>query len=893
MSNNPIQEHTFKHYLNFKNPNFGTIEISEMVKFDGFSFDIKQHDKGYGRDKTIGGREIGLEFHRGFFEPTPTPQTLPDGLIHYNLTHGLDYIFQAYKQMGMEAEVEYILKKDGVDFVMGLLDFAKSKTNLIDRFECNLVQDTKKALIERRKDLKIDVFSDKDLDLNTIVPVAKKKVLIKAKPIITQSKWTSQTNAQGVFLGYGQDGVFINTARQLTKYGINFSFALFSSVEVLPSFIPANDLLQVFDRFKIIKAFNRIDNLKISISNINILIGDSTGFYTKKSFYLSYGTHPVNNRVVVPIFSTTDTVINYTNNFTYTIPTLQVGETVWLRVEIFQPYSVPASTPVSSTFYNVKFDADATATETAVDTVVDGVDYYNYLKHGIKVLSGLPINAPEINVGGRLDKQFVFNGNMIRGNSDKPFLYNHKDEMDDLEEFNFDYQINDNDFDILHFDNFYENIDLGAFLQAPNQEIEFIFNERFQLNQLDFNYKTFETDKDTANTIDDVHTEMQFALPNLQVENKKKIEINHIRSAFAIEKARRDGLKKTTALQNDDKVFLIDCEPLAPNSTGTFTTSLLHQVQANGNIKILSNVSGSQDDLYVNWNLLGLSVGQIFTIISGGNAGSYTVVSLSPNIIELQPQTGTIPNYNGQTLNSVSYVYTSVLWITATNQRFNSITGVANGDNFANLKYTIQRNLRNWFSYLSSAVKWQQSKTLKNTAFKNDVDLISQLNNGEIIHEKGNITVAQMGTGLLSPIIISCKVVISFTQAVQLINDMKALKGFIRIIGNDNRVYRVYLRECKFIWVDGVLEIVKGEIKNESDYIEISSGIVAGEIIINEVGYSINTTTLGWYEINNGFVQFFDNLSRPLISVTDFKFIKINGVLFTSETSFVAAINNL
>ena len=179
-------------YLNFKNDNFGEIQITEVVKFDGASFTVEQDKDRYGRDISFGNEEVSLVFYDGLYDTTVNPLQLPSGSIVYNLTMGLDFLLDYYKRFGFESEVEFIIKKDNVVFTVGILDFQLARTDQLTFFECKIIQENNRAIINRRKDTNIDVFSSKDLDNNDIDPLSTVNILLKAKPLTQISNWGSQ-----------------------------------------------------------------------------------------------------------------------------------------------------------------------------------------------------------------------------------------------------------------------------------------------------------------------------------------------------------------------------------------------------------------------------------------------------------------------------------------------------------------------------------------------------------------------------------------------------------------------------------------------------------------------------------------------------------------------------
>ena len=104
-----MNELIFRFYLNFKSDTIGRLEITEPIGFDGATFTIEQDKKRYGRDVTYGNEEVSLDFYSGVYSN--------------GLTFEFENLINYYKEFGFESEVEFIVNKNGIDFVVGLLDF--------------------------------------------------------------------------------------------------------------------------------------------------------------------------------------------------------------------------------------------------------------------------------------------------------------------------------------------------------------------------------------------------------------------------------------------------------------------------------------------------------------------------------------------------------------------------------------------------------------------------------------------------------------------------------------------------------------------------------------------------------------------------------------------------
>jgi len=103
-------------------------------------FEIKQRDNGVGRD------EIG---------------NLSEATYSKGRNHHLQKNLQTNDQFGFEADsIQGVLMPDGKRLELEK-DFAGSKTNQINSFTCNLIQNGKLQLFKRRLEAKVNIFSDR------------------------------------------------------------------------------------------------------------------------------------------------------------------------------------------------------------------------------------------------------------------------------------------------------------------------------------------------------------------------------------------------------------------------------------------------------------------------------------------------------------------------------------------------------------------------------------------------------------------------------------------------------------------------------------------------------------------------------------------------------------
>ena len=118
--------------------------------------------------------------------------------------------------------------------------------------------------------------------------------------------------------------------------------------------------------------------------------------------------------------------------------------------------------------------------------MVRGVRLYDYMRQNAKsIKQDFNFYAPRFNIWGEWYDNVVFNGKMIRG-IDTEFMAKWKGVSNMLQEFNADYEINDDNLFIGKYDDFYQNIDNGAFLISPNEVFNLSYNDRYAFNRFYF-----------------------------------------------------------------------------------------------------------------------------------------------------------------------------------------------------------------------------------------------------------------------------------------------------------------------------------------------------------------------------------------------------------------------
>ena len=911
---NPLNTYSYKFYLNFVN-SIGRFEITEPVKFDGASFIVEQDDKRYGRDVSFMNESIDLFFYNGVYDVADNPLMLPNGTVVNHLTQGFEYLIEERKTYGFEAEIEFILERNGVEFVVGVLDYQNAETDQYTYLSCKVIQNTSRQIIKRREDYAVDVFSDEDVEGNYIEPLTTVNILQKSKPVVQLSKWQGTGTAFYAF-GVGSDdsyfyqNTYVNTIESGIDNTLNGSIS-----QILPPDTIVADFDAKFYNFGYVDTLNDFTNVKMVIEDVTIdyfiPVGDDFEddwvFGTSGAIAIIgniYETGDLPNPTPVSTFTQqfyeptnnpnpNNTVFSYEflgtepmpqNNFgisgngdryRITIPNIEITiPNVSRGHRIAWSWRTGRDTTVVK--WNSTGNVSIQGTSTAIDTVIKGVRWIDLIKQNVKSISGLEVYAPQLDVGGQFYDNFAFTGNLIKGRDDVAFPVDFKTLMETIQEHNADYQILNDKVYISSYPNFYPNKEIGAFLSAPDDSAKSYFNERYTINEVYFNYKTFEQDKDSGNTIDAVHTETEWSLDNRQVENTKEISLPQIRDPFKIQFSIDEAVKDTTSTDEDDKLFLVDVVPLAPSTRGGFTATMTHNVNDNGQVQLLKDA-----DL-PSWAVLGFEVGSSFEITSDDNEGTYTVAEIEDSIITLTPDA--TQSFTGESLTTVEYPFTNVQYTNRTNEGFTLIENVLSPDRYSNLLYTPKRNLKHWESYIKTASKYKPNGSFRNRYFKSNGELTTQFT-GETTPtvEAADIPNSELNEAILTPYIYETRLVVAYEDMVnaltllETINEDDSIGGFFRCINNNGRVLKLYAKKLEYEPATETL-LLTGEERDEGDTVTITSGT---PITINEVGYDINTS-YEWYESNNDYLVLFDNNNLPIINPTHYENVVIDGETFDS-----------
>lgn len=879
-------DYNFKHFLVIDSEE---IEILEPINFDSSSFIVEQDKKKYGRDVYKGNEEISLYFGDEIGEPLENERLLNNGMILRHKNSGLELLLNANNNYGTEAIVFWKLQF-GTESILFELDFGTAKTDNLTYIELKVIQNTDQAKIKRREKIKIDAFATKDLDNNTIAPITTHKMLLKAKPIVQVSEWLNIKNNPFVMQGGFFEPDFVNPMMQITKYGIDNTLSWFqfyasgnsSSNEVRDIgkcvYVSENELSNVKVKVNLNLRMKYIKNTDLGEQPISVRLYIFKSQNTQ-SEWLSKVNDPSNGYFEQVMTNGYDQTFN--QEITTEISNVSAGEYIYV---FFQYFTSPSGDAfIENYFYDSSFEI--TVTSTAISSTINAVRYIDLIKQNYKAIGATPIIAPKFDVGGQFYDNFCFNGKLIRQLAD-PFYLELTDTLESLREFNADSQINESNNFIGQYNDFYPNIDLGGFLINPDKDFSIEKNERYLINKFTFGYKKYQKDNtEKDNTLDAIHTDTEWYVPNNKSENEKKVDLPFSRDHFLAEYLRRRVTNNTTADVDDDTIFIFDVIELAPNSREEFTAVLKFQKSdADNTFKLLANENFS-------WDLLGFQLGnQIFV-----NSIPYNAIEITPSLLTLSYGGG---DASGEEVFTINYPLTGVQYTIRTNEGLTYSENLLNPNVYGNLRYSIKRNIKHWYNYLATAGKFIPTKEISNSYFKANGNAITKFaGETENIKENESIIISEITDNkILSQNIINTTVTASFERVkellekLQTINTDNSIGGFIRVQDQNGRILKGYIQKLENTWKYEELTLELEE-KNESDFLNIvfSGGIFT----INEVGYSTKTFTESRYNIFNEFIQFFDENNINLCNRTKYDKIRLNGIIYNSSDELAIAIDSL
>ena len=851
-----------KYYLNFLSDNYGKKEIDEPVGMAEVDFNTKQESGRMSRDYTLNGDIIEFEFT-------------------YMRNHQLKQLLYYFNKFGYEAKVELEIKIDELNNYVCELDFAQAETDDLEYFKCKGILIADRQVIKRRKSVKVDLFSDVNVHGDYIGGLTPDNTLVLASPLVQNSKWEqpSDFNQNLDSVGNGTTTIYyVNPCISIVKQEIEDTLNNFST------FIKAGN--EDIEDFYIIKAKNTLKKVNVSLKNVEINLStdvDNGGDgYVDMNLSVYYGeTFATATKIqLLTTYQTEGKTFNFKDDINVTIDEVSSNQKIWVNFyfKIRQSASIPYIKPRFECFTTIKGMSVEISTEaTSYNSIVPSVSLYDAMKQVIKSISGLDIVAPRFDVGGSFYGNRLMNGNALRNIQGKPFSISLEDIEKSLNEMKCDYEITADGKVFFGSEvDFYTSNEIGFFPNTQFSEMSKTFNPLYSVNEFYYNFKKYQALKENtvAGTADTIHGESRYVFHNKKVENKKVVDVEWTRDVLLIEELRKIGLKieENTSTQDDDDIFILDCVSTTTDQSFTESFEVKH-TYADGRLSL-------RNDNSFNFVVLGIYEGSTFEILAPDqNTAVYTVYTSTPNeLILTRVSSGTNSSTNdGVRVTKIKYTIDDAVipYTNRTNQGFDTISNLNSGDKCSNLRYTVGRNIRNfWWSYLSTVNLYWKNESIKNNWYKNNGECTT-VYEGITVKEKSDII---PDNPIVTPMMYNKMIFsnVEFLDYVTLQNNLRTQRGFIRAIDNNEKVIKVYPTELMYSMLDREL-VVKGEEKYEPITMTISTA--NGLITINSETITDRVIT----EIIGEKVYVYDQNRQLLYNPIYWFETSINGALPTSK----------
>jgi hypothetical protein len=892
----------YQFFLNFKSDNI-TIEIEEPFMFNAFSHSVERKKNGFSVDVNLFAENTSLLFTDSVYSPSEK-QTDIDGTVLFNLSHGLKRIIDSYNEHGPDGEIELVINFEGSLLTKCDFDLEDIDSDLKSYFKCGFIENNKISKHKiREDDVIIDLYSDKNLDGDTIAKLVPVNILLRSKSTFAESKWIKSD----IFYQGAPD----NKTNKIPATGAhvysNFCKTILTSgVEdtLNPSALVtgSNTFAHTYDgTMTIVKAKTAKSEMKVVFKN-NMVVHHK---YNGRTGYTAFSKlqllmmvlkepyTPVPNPIVVwsaEVTGQATQVITVPSEIIYT----HAG--ILNEGEMLSPYwhwTYSDDVAALDTNYNnidnysriivTDMSVEATAVETTINSVVQGLRWIDALNKSAEIISGLPVDAPRIEIGGEYYDTVISNGAGIRNISGVPFNVKAKELFDMGMMVAQDYQVTNDKILIGEYKDFFSDRLLRVFNTTPDEKFTWNTNKDYRIKAFDYKFENYEQDRQEQRTLDAVHTEVQMLLPNVKPTNTKTIKVKQILDAYKIDSLRRLGIDPETvdsSLSDDTDTVMIKVLPLASGHAETYT----------GLIKITTTPLGIK--LYTTnfrWDKLGLAVGDAFQILSGPNANSSTIVSKieADGLTLLRPSPLLPFNFvSSSSIIKISYLLSNVWLQSQTDQNFTSVTGVLSKETYTNLFYSKLRNIQKWLPFLATCSMRHEYKSLKISFLKSNQDLSSKLAvDATTLVEKDDILISSIsslkrvtdrkfniGIYLKDP-----SDIVSIFKELNTRNVDGSIGGFYEFIDPNGEVIQGYPEKLEYIPLENKIE---AECLEKYD---------PNNGVINLI--DSDRSAFSRFVMHGVFVDIYDATGRLKYRRRRFTKIKLNGIPYIGLTAFTTDID--
>lgn len=672
----------------------GTYNIKKPSQFDDVDTIVDRNDEFYGVDNFILGEETELS------------------ILENNDPNTFNLITDVYNELGGDAQIVFRwITKDslgvetsilGDDYQINLndIEFKLELERLSIKFKIKKREEQNK--FNTRIDTTVDLFSDTNLDNNSITPIATSTVYLKKIDKELVNKWNS-TGVQTSYLSSGASSILPLASVSQEE---------FESADY-PSFRPLFTASQGYDGLSL-KILNLTITVRQDIDNPN-----ETNIF--KLVYLINGI--IGNEVVLEtaviedVGAYLETKIDILNK-DYNIPNMNQGDVlqVFIMLEDTLPISGKTLIGISNNFqYQLKLNSPEFAVETDSSRLFDVIGKII----GQYTDDSTTLNSSILSIGGRYYDNFINSFIGLRNSNAGTGINSLKTSFESLFEkgvskiMALGYDLRDKEVKIEDINFFFKDFETA---DLSNKDFERDSFSRSQFNSIHFNslltgYKKYSSEQEED--LFNFNTTVELTTPIISLKNKLDIESETVTDEYVINEAINDS--STATNDKDDDISMINTLFL-DSYVDTTLYANVEFTEVSGEL-ILSQYEKDFTNDFNN--------GDVITIESGINDGTYTISSVTQfelNLGLLSPiQTG-VSNV------TISITRENIIK-NRTSEGFDVLTGVNDLETASNVIHNPIYQLFRWYPLWGSGLtKKDLTKEIIVNDYKNNGDVNVKVN---------------------------------------------------------------------------------------------------------------------------------------------------------------------
>lgn len=685
----------------------GIYDIKEPIGLSSIDCKLSIDDEYFNVNDFILGDSVKMSFSQYHDEKT------------YNL------IKNVYEEQGGDGEILFIWQETkgdevidviGENYALNLNKYVRKYSKSRWKIDLEVKKRESQNKILTREDITVDLFSDKDLDGNTISPVSSTDVFYKEQP---------RKFSNFYFFTYGQSTIAKVKDWWMYSFTRGDGFEFGDNTNIESGYMLERNFMGVTHiKFKGFMFWSNtfLNNISIELSNFNV--GCSHPF----KMYVIKKTNSLENQRILLESSV------YNAEFGYNVIQVQnkkysLGEL--LALDTIDVFFIPDAQNIYVTFTN--FDNQASM-ELHTERIIPirktkSILLKDAVSQLVKSLtsSEINLNSNIIDNGGYYENTAVATGIILRGVSElylgksklntslKSLLY---DSAFKLMALGFDVQ--DNNIIIEDTDFFFKDL-----IAYDLSDKEYLHNSLEINNDSEdvFNMLSFGSKKFSTNNKDDIrnfNTKLEATTPIKSIKNKFDKTIDCIIDDNKIQELIADKSSKTS--DNDDDIALIDLVTLKDYIDDGILTNCIHRSENNRLVLVCIDTP---------FDTLAIQIGDILEIVSGLNAGSHSVINIDKSKIYLSKTSGIQEGI------SDTIVRFKLRNITKNrlSEGFINVDGIK-GNGASNLRHNPKYHMARWFGYYGSGLtKKLSSESIVISNYKNNGNVTLQADSVQLDNE--------------------------------------------------------------------------------------------------------------------------------------------------------------